>query len=50
MQNLYQNIQNPSPASYQYPESMAKSHKNAGIKLVKEKLKNRRPSSGVNSK
>lgn len=49
-QQYYQNLHNPSPASSQYAESMPKSGKNAGFKLVRDKLKNRRPSSGAHSK
>lgn len=46
----YQQLNNPSPASHQYAESVSKSSKNGGIKLVRDKLKNRRPSSGAQSK
>lgn len=46
----YQQLHNPSPASHQYAESVSKSSKNGGIKLVRDKLKNRRPSSGAQSK
>lgn len=46
----YQNIQNPSPAEHQYAEPVPKSSKNTSIKLVRDKLKNRRPSSGAQSK
>jgi len=49
-QQYYQNLHNPSPASSQYAESLPKSGKNAGFKLVRDKLKNRRPSSGAHSK
>lgn len=49
-QQYYQNLHNPSPASSQYAESMPKSNKNGGFKLVRDKLKNRRPSSGAHSK
>lgn len=46
----YQALHNPSPAAHQYSESLSKSSKNGGIKLVRDKLKNRRPSSGAHSK
>lgn len=46
----YQALHNPSPAAHQYAESVSKSNKNGGIKLVRDKLKNRRPSSGAQSK
>lgn len=46
----YQNINNPSPADHQYAEPVPKSNKNTSIKLVRDKLKNRRPSSGAQSK
>lgn len=49
-QQYYQNLHNPSPAAHQYSESLSKSSKNGGIKLVRDKLKNRRPSSGAHSK
>ena len=46
----YQNLHNPSPSVHQYQEPISKSSKNGSIKLVRDKLKNRRPSSGAHSK
>lgn len=45
----YQNFQDGS-SGYKYNEGSTKSHKNGSIKLVRDKLKNKRPSSGAHSK